>query len=508
MVALNCKSVFKVGLLAMAQVILFRPADYYAYNIGPIRPPLGLIYLGTALRKQGITVSLIDAAQSGDWKADLRSCLGKDTIMAGVTCMTGQQIQGALDFCKTLRRMSTVPLVWGGLHPSLLPKQTAQHELVDAVVRGEGEITGVNLAKAISNGEPWETVPDVFFRRGTEVICSPPSEGFLDMDTLETPDYSLVDAEHYARHTLLGNRGLDLNTDRGCPHRCGFCYNLEFNRRQWRGASAEKVLDDVSFLVKRYDLDSVNFVSDNFFVKKSRVYDICNGLLQRNLKIKWHGDIRIDTFLRFEDDFLDCLKRSGCHWLTFGVESGSERVLGQIDKDIGVQDVLKAHERAHKLGFITHYHFMIGFPDETKEDIGGTLELIEKLTQNQSSAVYGPSVFCPYPGTTLYRRLLELGFQPPESLEGWSDYDFEGESQLHGFDSAYRGYLREVTGVSKFATVLSHGLNPILSIGRSYFRLRLKGLIHGIRLGRWDAALATKILRLMPSIRNPKALAE
>ncbi len=182
------------------------------------------------------------------------------------------------------------------------------------------------------------------------------------------------------------------------------------------------------------------------------------------------------------------------------MESGSDGVLRGIQKDIRVEDVVKAHQRALRMGFTIHYHFMVGFPEETRDDVRQTMRLMELLTRNRHAAVLGPSTFCPYPGTTLYKRVLELGFKPPQSLEGWIDYDWEEDTKFEWFDDAYRNYLREVATVSKFAT--RNYSNPILQAVRAYFRLRMKGLIHGISLGGWDLAIAEKARGLMGVARN------
>ena len=191
----------------MPHVILFRPLEHYSYNIGAQRPPLGLIYLGTALQKQGLDVTLIDAGTTPDWLAELKRSLRKDTIFAGITCMTGHQIRGALDFSQAMRQMTSIPHVWGGLHPTLTPDQTGRHELVDVVIKGEGEGPVVNLAGKIIDGEPWLNVPNIVFRKSGEIFHSPLSPDFVDMDRLDPPNYALVDVEHYAARSVLENAG-------------------------------------------------------------------------------------------------------------------------------------------------------------------------------------------------------------------------------------------------------------------------------------------------------------
>jgi len=363
---------------------------------------------------------------------------------------------------------------------------------VDIVVIGEGEATLGVLVKSIQNRTSLDKVPNIAFKKDGRILQTTRDTCFINMDTLTIPDYRLVDSEYYAKHKREFMNGrkrcLDLNTDRGCPYRCGFCYNLQFNNKRWRGASAKKVLKDVELLVKYYDLDAINFTSDNFFVKKERVYNICTGLVERNLNVVWHADMRIDTFLHYEDELLRLMKKSGCQNMTFGVESGSDRILSLIHKDIRVQDVLEAHEKSKELGFKVNYHFMIGFPEEKRSDIMETMKLIYLLTKDKYTKVYGPSMYIPYPGTTLFERSVEMGFDPPDNLGGWITYDWESSSKFSWFSKREKRYLEKVQFIAFRASTIP--ANFARWIIRKYFRLRLLGITRGIGLFGFDIILA------------------
>lgn len=474
----------------MANVVLFRPRETYSEAIATHRAPLGLIYLGTALKQKGFTVAIIDTETTPNWMPALQSVVDGDTFMAGVGVMTGYQIKGALEFSKAVRRIKAMPVVWGGLHPTLLPEQTIRNELVDVVVIGEGEAKFAALAKRAQERADLDAVPGIFFKDNGNIIRTH-DESFLDMDSLATPDYSLVDIEYYAnqkRRFMDGRaRCLDLNTDRGCPNRCGFCYNLKFNDRRYRYMSAGKVIEAVSRLKELYCLDAINFTADNFFANKERVRSICAGLIERDLNVAWHADMRIDTFMRYDEELLRLVKQSGCAELTFGIESGSERVLALIEKDIHVKQALNAHDRSREIGFKVNYHFMIGFPEERRADVRETMKLICRLTRDRRATVFGPSMYIPYPGTPLFERSVQMGFKPPESLEGWITYDWDNISKFPWFKSSYRRYLNEAQYVAK--TAIAPPLNFARLIFVKYFRLRLWGMANGISLFGLDIAL-------------------
>jgi anaerobic magnesium-protoporphyrin IX monomethyl ester cyclase len=209
----------------MDNVILFRPRERYSGKLATHKAPLGLICLGTALKSKGYSPKIIDCETSTDWQMELENAVDKDTIIAGVGVMTGYQIKGALDFSRAIKQIKPVPVVWGGLHPSLLPDQTIQHELVDIVVIGEGEDILVRLADKISKGDSLETIPNIIFKKNGDIIKTSYKKPFIDMDTLNKHDYDLIDTEYYASfdsgyYKDRLSRCLDINTDRGCPHRC------------------------------------------------------------------------------------------------------------------------------------------------------------------------------------------------------------------------------------------------------------------------------------------------
>ncbi len=477
----------------MPNVILFRPKEVYSEAISFHRAPLGLIYIASYLIDHGFSVKIIDCETTDNWHDELKDALNEDVVLAGTGVMTGYQIQGALDFSKAVKEIRPIPVVWGGLHPSFLPEQTIQHENIDIVVIGEGEETLTNLAKQLQNSASIDNIPNIVFKKDGKIVHTPKDRGFLDMDTLMLPDYSLVDIEYYANHKreFMGKRKrcLDINTDRGCPYRCGFCYNLRFNDRQWRGMSSEKLIDAIEYMTESYNLDAVNLTSDNFFVNKKRVREFCEGLIKRNINISWHSDMRIDTFLKYDEDTLRLMMQSGCAELTFGIESGSDRILKLIQKDIQANDALKAHAKLKDLGLKVNYHFMIGFPDETRSDIIKTVKLMRfLLTTYKHADIYGPSTYIPYPNTPLFERSVEKGFKPPLTLEDWITYDWDEETKLSWFSSSHKRFLKEVYTISLMTNTTPSSFFRKLIKG--YGNLRMLGISYGISLFDLDTAIA------------------
>lgn len=495
----------------MAQIILFRPQEEYSTKLN-FRCSLGLLYIASFVAERGYTVKIIDPQTCQDWCYELKNSVDGSTICAGVSVMTGYQIKGALHFAKALKKIKQIPVIWGGLHPSILPFQTLKNELVDIVVIGEGEEAFFQIVNNLKQdkGRSLDSIDGVIFKQNGNLISNQLEKKSLNLDSLPIPHYDLIDFRYYSncrRDFMLKTKGvLDINTDRGCPYRCAFCYNINFNKRHYRGMSAERVLEITEKIKELYNVDAINFVADNFFVNKNRIRAICEGLIDKGINIEWHSDMRIDTFLNYEGELIKLMKNSGCTTLTFGIESGSDRILDLIQKDIRVDDVIKAHKKAKDFGFRTLYHFMIGFPEETKEDIEATLRLIRFLGRVKNAAFLGPAIYVPYPGTPLYDRCLELGFIPPERLEDWIEYDWDSCPKLPWFSKKFKNYIIE----AQFVTSRAYTGLTRQSIFRKLFsfwcKLRLIGFIYKVRLYNIDSKLIwifKKILIAIKGLTNP-----
>ncbi|MBW2050319.1 MAG: B12-binding domain-containing radical SAM protein [Deltaproteobacteria bacterium] len=396
------------------RVLLVYPGSFT--NLFP-EIPLPLLYLGWALGREGYDVEVLDARIQDYRKVDFSRYL-----LVGVSTMTGSMIRDAIKIAARARtHCPDVPLVWGGIHPSLLPEQTLSHPLVDIVVRGEGEMTLVELANSLRDGTGLEKVKGIVFMREGRTFTTEPRD-FIDLNRIDIElPYHLLKMDRYKYV------GFPVHTSRGCPYRCGFCYNTSFHRRQWRSKSAERVLDEVSYVIRRFGTREICFGwEDEFFISLKRIRLLCEGLLRRGLKIRWWSFCRFDNFARIDDDLLGLMERSGCWSLSFGGESGSQRILDEvIHKDIKLEQVLRATERLAKTQIRQIVSFMSGLPGETREDLRKTFQLIDRLSNiNRNVYFNGIVMYTPYPGTPLFSRISkQFGYQMPGSLDAWGNFE-------------------------------------------------------------------------------------
>ena len=454
-------------------IILFRPTYSLDANSVPTIP-WALLYVAAPLAEEDYEVILIDEPATPSYHDFARKLLlDKEPVVVGITSMTGAQIRYGLEFARFVREHSDAKIVWGGIHPTLKPEQTVRHELVDYVVAGEGEFIFRELVKCIVRGENAQCIPGVFEHIDGEVH-GVKQDGFLDFSSLPEPPFHLLDMEKYicSRSDLGVKRYSEICTSRGCVHRCSFCYVQNYHDGKWRYLEAGEVVQRIKSFTKRFNVDCVLFREDNFFVNRKRVERIAQGLIDEDLGIKWAASCRINYFAEYSPEFIDLLKRSGCSLLTFGVESGSDRVLDFIHKDIKVESVIRVAKMLHESGIRSTFHFMGGFPTETIEEFLDTCRLIQSLMEISPDIVPREmSVMTPFPGLPILSDCIAGGFKEPENLEDWMDMDW--------WNSSARPWLSEKqVRILEDALFLEARLLHPNSIVRNWVRLRWKQMLN------------------------------
>lgn len=409
----------------MAKVILFFPI---IKNEKTHLLPLSVLLIAAPLVKQGYSIEVIDQRTEPNWRKKLLNELKKSPLLVGISVLTGQQILYGLEVSQLVKQKSNALVVWGGVHPSLLPKQTLANRFVDLVAIGEGEETLLELVKRLDKKQNYQDILGIGYKKDKKIHINTERD-FINLDKQPTIPYHLIDLKKYIQlqsfTTGKPSRNLAVYTSRGCPHQCAFCYNKEFNQRKWRGQSAERVVEEIIKLVRNYQITSFNIQDDEFFTDLERVRKICRMLLSKNIKAEFISSCRIDYICRMDEDFLRLVSQAGFKILELGVESGSPKILQMIKKDIEVNQVSEAVKRIKKFNIEGKYCFMVGFPKEKIGDIWQTTDLMREIKKiNPYSRIPAWRIFTPFPGTDLYQAAVENGWDPPQNLEEWANYDF------------------------------------------------------------------------------------
>jgi anaerobic magnesium-protoporphyrin IX monomethyl ester cyclase len=407
--------------------------------------PLALLHIAASLKQDGFNVRILDMRLE-----DFRNFNVGNPVFVGISCMTGLQIRYARDFARYVRLQNpSVPLVWGGVHPTLLPEQTARDDFVDIVVRGEGELIVKNLANALAQNLPIDDVAGITYAVNGSVKSNPDGKVInLDDIPIALP-YELLQMDKYP---AFKSGRFHIQTSRGCPHRCGFCYNTIFNKNRWRGKSAKRVLDEIAYLTTKYpNIKIIDPIDDNVFVDEFRVKEICQGLIDRKLGVQWRANCRFDYLSNYSKDFLELLEQSGCVELDFGGESGSERLQQLICKDVTADEMLQSVANLGRWApsIEPYVSWMSGLPSETDEDLAETFDLMDRMREvNPKTQHYGIFVYTPFPSTVM--QYLPDEFSPPQTLEEW------GNIQVFHFDPPWHSKaqiekLHTISAVTRLA---------------------------------------------------------
>ncbi len=397
------------------EILLVFPGKYRSPDP---QVPLALLYLASPLQRAGYRVRLLDMRieKFHDFKIG-------NPVFVGISCMSGLQIRYGLEFAKKVRDESpTVPIVWGGVHPTLLPEQTAANELVDVVVRGEGEMVVAKLADRLASREPLDDVAGLTYKANGGVRSNPDAS-VIDLDDIPADlPYNLLQMDKYP---AVKSGRIHIQTSRGCPHRCGFCYNTIFNKRAWRGKSANRVLDEIEHVIRTFpNVKIIDPIDDNVFVDKKRVEDICNGILARGIRVVWRANCRFDYLSTYGKDFITLLAKAGCVEMDFGGETGSNRLQKLICKDVTPEQMLQSVTNLREWAptIEPYVSWMSGLPSETDEDLKATFDLMDLMVKaNPRTQHYGIFVYTPFPSPVLEK--LPSEFNPPKTLEDWGKID-------------------------------------------------------------------------------------
>jgi radical SAM superfamily enzyme YgiQ (UPF0313 family) len=387
--------------------------------------PLNLLHAANLVDRE-YQVKIIDQRIDKNWKEILGNELSKSPICVGVTAYTGKMIKHSLWISQFVKERSKVPIVWGGIHASLLPLQTLENRYIDIVVQGEGEESFLELVEALAKGKSLKRIDGICFKEGGQIFKNP-QRRFLDLDNLPEIPYHLVDIHRYMP-LYKGKRSIPMQTSRGCIYHCNYCYNTVYNKSVWRFQSPEKVYGRIKYLVDKFNAENIYFVDDNFFIDLERSKRIAEAIIRENINIEWQVQgVGFSEIGKMDDNYLRLLERSGCVRFTSGVESGSSRIREMLNKgdSNNIDSIIQINRRLSKFKIVMFYSFITGFPTETFLDLRQTINILFKLLKENKNARNSPIyTFISYPQITFTKILENNGYKLPDTLIGWINYDY------------------------------------------------------------------------------------
>jgi len=388
----------------MRVVLISHPNKFHQK---PDFPPIGIAYLGAVARDRGHDVLLIDGGLANITEI-VRQANEYKPHFIGITCWTINR--GTVwKLCSLLRK--TVPdvfLALGGSHASLYPEHIFRKTHASAVVIGEGEETICEILDVLENNGDIAKVKGIAYRDADGIVKQTEARAQIGhLDSIPFPYYEGFRDFSFQRY--VGFAGLPrptaaIITSRGCVFDCAFCGSVSFWGKKWRFRSARNVLDEIEYLVRNKGARSIYMFDDNFPVNKKRAIEICQGILDRKLRIQWACCSHVKMI---NEELLTIMKESGCMSIDFGVESGSDAILRNINKSQTREDIRRAFALVHKYGIKPRAYLMVGNPGETNATIDETIDLANTIKPHSS---IGATLLWLLPGTRAFSEACTRGY--------------------------------------------------------------------------------------------------
>ena len=375
--------------------------------------PLGLLAIGTYMKNRGYDVRVYDRNTE---KTSLKKVLEAfQPDLAGISVTTMLHLSDAIAISGEMRGAG-LPVVWGGHMSTVYAELILRDGSADYVVTGEGEITFYELVQAMEQKRDAASIQGLCYLDKSGHIVKTPEREFANLADFPVIDWSLIDPrKHFATHVCC-SKMMMIYSAKGCPCRCAFCSNESFHHCKYRKRPNEYVIAEIKELAVKYGMDGFEFADEMFGVNKRDLYDLCDRLRALNrecsLNLVWGCQTRLGHLSR-ED--LQYMYDSGFRWIFFGVESGSPEMLQRIHKGINLDTIENDYIYCREIGISTMSGFIIGYPDETEDQLRATVRLILRLGSDSDNLL----MFFPIPGSEIYNELVESGrLKPPETLKG------------------------------------------------------------------------------------------
>ena len=410
-------------------------------------PPFGIMYVADALMQIGFKVRLFH--ETHDYvEAFVREVERERPLFVGLSTITGPQLKPVIETSKQLKALArSVPVVWGGVHATIMPEDCLKEDYVDFVVVNEGEETIQEFARMVAGETPvnFASVKGLAWKDHGRPVLNLERPFIQDLDRFR-PRWELIPVERYLIQSGPYDRALPVYISRGCPFRCGFCYNEVVMKRTWRQHSDEFVLEQLQWLKDNYRINAVDYADDYLF---GRIKPMQR--LVEKVGMPWSGQVRVQLL---KPEFVQWMRDTGCQWVNIGAESGSQAVLDSMHKDQKAEQIEWGVRNLAEIvpEVEANLSFIVGLPEETDADRQITFDLIGRLCEINPKARCSVCVYMPYPGTPLWPEALARGFVVPASQDGWCDFDLN------------RGNTPWVSDAE--AQVMSD-INDILFVGRS-----------------------------------------
>lgn len=376
--------------------------------------PIGLGYIATAIDRAGFDLEIldIDAHRYTDEEVE-RFIKEKEYDVVAFGCIvTGYKIVKKL--AEVIKKHKKVPIICGNSVAASISELLLSRTQVDIAVIGEGDITIVELLKAIENNEALEKVNGIYFKHDGKIISTPARSVIADLDTIPPINWDLFDIDIYISESKKGCnepypidydliKAMPVNTARGCPYHCTFCYHVFMNNK-YRVRSPQSICEEIKLLKEKYDINYVWFFDELTFYSIKQCEKFVDTMLKENLEVYWTADCRADLFKEKDFDLAVKLKESGCIGLGYSLESANEEILKAMHKKMNPSQFSVQTKVLQRAGIGTWTSLVLGYPQETEESIKQTFDCC-----SESNIYPSTGYILPQPGTPIYDYAIRTG---------------------------------------------------------------------------------------------------
>lgn len=379
---------------------------------GNSMPPLGIMYIGTYLKKNNYTVKIIDLAvenlDENQFFQAIEEC--NPSIIGMSTYNEAWNVQKIL--CRRIKqKYPNIIIAAGGAFATFCYEQVLNESMTDFVLRGEGEYVFCQLCDCLLRGKlKKENIKGLCYKnKEGSVIANANVERIKNLDQLPFPDRSLIKKEKYVLPYTI-------STSRGCPGQCIFCSSKSLWGKSVIMRSAENVYKEVMDIYEKYGANIFYITDDTFTASKKRCLEFCEMLRQSGISFVWGCESRADVI---NEEFIRILYESGCHKIQFGMESADNEILQRIKKHVTIEQIENAVMCAAKYNMHIQVSYIVGHAFDTEETVKKTISFAKHLSDD-----YGARVVCsvntPFPGTEQYEKRKELGIEI--KTDEWEKY--------------------------------------------------------------------------------------
>lgn len=448
---------YNLGILATCLEESNHYARIYNADASPLKRKLHKKYSekNRAASQSDYSDSILDM-QNPIWEEIEKTVSEFQPDIVCITCMTAT-FPSAQKVARIVKSIDEdLPVVMGGCHPTLMPMDVIKRAEVDFVVQGEGELSLVQLCNCLDKraGADLNQVKGLFYKKDGQVAQNKPNEFINDLNALPIARRDLLlfpkiyNSDSYNK----------IMASRGCPYDCSFCSSPAIWKRKVRYRSPEKIIQELSYLRREFNVHRFSFWDDTFTANKKRVLEFCDLLIKNNCRLAWSCYVRANTI---DTETLSHLKRAGCYAVSMGIESGSDRVLNLMKKGITVDMVRRATRLIREEGLLLSSFWMMGLPFEKEEDMLSTINLMKELNLDHINFC----TFVPEPMTELYRICIE---------EGLLEKDVDWASKLDVSHHSKENYFNKNVPRERYKQILKDALEVVELCNERTVKKRLK----------------------------------